>query len=81
MPGIIKINSNGRFRREHVESCPSTTKNISTTTKPMATKLGRMMTYHERLPFKKSHYPLITRQFKMVISAGPEYLWSSNMVR
>ena len=28
--------------------------------RPMGTKLGKMMTYYERLPFLKSHYCLIT---------------------
>lgn len=28
--------------------------------RPMDTKLGKIMTYYERLPFLKSHYPLIT---------------------
>ena len=26
----------------------------------MATKLGKVVTYHERIPYKKSHDPLIT---------------------
>ena len=40
---------------EHVESCSSTTKNISTTTISMFTKLGKAVTYHEGLSPIKSH--------------------------
>ena len=28
MQGAVKINSNSRFKQEHVESCPSTIKNF-----------------------------------------------------
>ena len=41
MPCALEIYSNGESKRGHVESSPLTKKNISTTTIPMATKLGR----------------------------------------
>ena len=44
---------------EHVEFCSSTTKNISTIIILMVTKLGRMGTFLEGDPHKKSHDPLI----------------------
>ena len=37
MPGDVEISINGGFKQEHVGSCRSTTKNI-TTTMPMASK-------------------------------------------
>ena len=60
---------------------------ISTTTKPMATKFGRVVTYHERLPPIKSHDPLtkwpfeITWQTKIILSLLPECLRPPNLVR
>ena len=54
---------------------------ISTTRVPMATKLGRTVTYFERLLTIKSFYPLITWsckvtwQTKIIIFPQPECLW------
>ena len=39
MPCALEMYSNGGSKRGHVESSPSTKKNISTTAIPMATKL------------------------------------------
>ena len=55
-PCPLEINNNGGLKREHLESSPSATKN--TTTIPMATKLGRRITYLDRLLSIKSHNPL-----------------------
>ena len=58
---------------------------ISTLTLPMATKLGRIMTYLERLLARKSHVPLVmwsckmTRQTKIIISPQPQCLWPRNL--
>ena len=54
---VLQLKSNGDLS-EHVKSCSSTT--ISTTTMPIVTKLGRVMSYYERLPSLKSYNPLIT---------------------
>ena len=45
-PCALEINSNGGFKRDHVEPCYQR-HSISTTTLPMSTKLGRMVTYLE----------------------------------
>ena len=58
MECALKMNSNGGSKWEHVESCPSITRKI--TTMPMATKLSKRMIYHEELPPIKSHDLLIT---------------------
>ena len=54
-PCPLETNSNDGFKQEHVESCSSTTKKtFSTTIVPMATKLGKVVTYREGLPSIKS---------------------------
>ena len=66
MPNGFKpcpLDSNDGFKREHVELSPSMwnyERIISTTIMPMATKLGKVVTYHEWLPPIKSHDSLIT---------------------
>ena len=84
-PCTLEINSNGEFKREHVESYSLTTKkHISTTAMPMATKRGRVATDHEGLPPMKSHYPLITWfceitwQTETLISLLSLCLWPPN---
>ena len=58
---------------------------ISTFTIPMATKIGRLVTYNEELSFKELPYPLMTRlcdftwQTKIIISPLPQYLWPLNV--
>ena len=58
---------------------------ISTTTVPMVTKLGRMVTYLDGLLPIKSHDPLITCcceimwQPKIIISLLPQCLWPYNL--
>ena len=61
-----------------------TTKNhISTTTKPMSTKLGKVVGYG--LPPINSHNPLnmcskeVTRQSKTIISPPSQCLWSQDL--
>ena len=75
----LEINSNGGFKRGHVDSCPSATKNMS----PLPpTKLGWVVTYQEGLPPIKSHDPLIIWfckiiwQTKIIITPLPKWLWS-----
>ena len=50
----------------------------STTRVPMATKLGRMITYLDGLLPIKSHDPLITCSCK-IISPIPQCLWPPNL--
>ena len=65
IPCALEIYSNGGVKQEHVESCPSTTKNISTTTMPMASKLwGWWLTLRDNLPIKL-HDALITWSCKI----------------
>ena len=58
---------------------------LSTTTMPMATKLGRVVTYHEVLPPIKSCNPLtawsckITWQTKTITFPLPQCLWRLNL--
>ena len=58
---------------------------LSTTTMPMATKLGRVATYHEVLPPIKSCNPStawsckITWQTKTITSPLPQCLWRLNL--
>ena len=59
MSCALEINSNGGIKGGYVESCPSTTKNISTTTMPMVTKRGSVVTYHEWFLPSQPHDPLI----------------------
>ena len=53
----LEVNSNGALLREHVKSSYSETKKyfISTSAMSMATKFGKVVTYHEGLPHIKSH--------------------------
>ena len=51
----FRDNGNGGFKQEHVESCPSTTKNISTTTMSISTKRSMLVIYHEGFPPMTSH--------------------------
>ena len=57
---------------------------ISTTAMPLATKLGRMLTYLEEFLLIRSDYPLIawsceiTCQIKSFISPLPQCLWPPN---
>ena len=59
---------------------------IFTITVPMATKLGRMVTYLNGLLTIKSHYALVTWsciimwQTKIIISLLPQCLWPPNLV-
>ena len=56
-PCPLEINGNGRFQREHLESSSSATKN---TISPLPQcRIGRTVTYHDRLQSIKSHDPLI----------------------
>ena len=53
---------------------------ISTITVSMATKLGKMVTFNEGLPWRNSHSPVITWYSEITgqtknISLLPEYLW------
>ena len=62
MPSALEINGNGGnggSEQEHVESCPLTTTHIiyPLPTILMASKLGRVVTYHEGLPPKKNFWP------------------------
>ena len=66
---------------EHVESWSWTTKNISTTTIPMATELNGVVTYNEVLPSTKLHHPSIMWQIKNVRFPLVQNQISSNMVR
>ena len=63
-PFPLEINSNGGLKRGYVESCTQSLKisyiYLIITTMPMATKLGRVVAYHEELPPVKSHDFLIT---------------------
>ena len=77
----LEINGNGGLKRGHVESCSSTTINISNATIPVVTKLGRVLTYHVGLPPIKLHDLLITRlaksrdKLKSLLNPLPEWLW------
>ena len=53
----LEVNSNGALLREHVKSSYSETKKyfISTSAMSMATKFGKVVTYHDGLPHIKSH--------------------------
>ena len=52
----------------------------------LATKLDRMVTYHEELPPVKSHDPLITLhyeiawQYETIISPLPHCVWPTKLV-
>ena len=80
-----EINSNGGFKQKHVESCSSATaKHIVTTTLSMATKLNKVVTYHEGLPLIKWHDPVtwsckITWKTKTIITPLPQCLWPWNL--
>ena len=67
----FRDNISGRLKQEHLESSSSTTKNISTTTMSMATKLGRLTM---RLPPIKSQDPLITLSFERTWQAKTSLL-------
>ena len=58
---------------------------ITTTTRPMATKLGKVVTYYKKLQPNKSQNLLntwsreVTWQIKNILSPLPQYLWLSNL--
>ena len=52
---------------------------IFTTTVPMATKLGCIVTYLDGLLSLKSNDPLITWQTKVIKSLRPQHLWPPNL--
>ena len=76
-PCPLEIKSNSGLRREHLESSSSATENVTITTATIATKLDKVVTYHEGVPPIKSHDPLITWfseitwQTKIIISPLP----------
>ena len=59
----IEINSNGGLKLESYSS--NNWKHISSTTIPITTKLGGVVTYHEGLSPIKSNDPLIMLSFKI----------------
>ena len=83
----FRDNRYGGYKRQHIESCSSTTKKhfISNTAMHMSTKLTKEVTYHERLLPIKSHDLLvmwscdITWQTKTIISPLPLDLWLTNV--
>ena len=84
MSCALEINSNGGIKGGYVESCPSTTKNISTTTMPMVTKRGSVVTYHEWFLPSQPHDPLITWSCEITwqtkfITPLPEWRQPSNL--
>ena len=46
---------------------------------PMATTLDRMVTYIEKDPSVKSHYPLMTWSCEVTVKRKPLYLHSATM--
>ena len=54
---------------KHVECCSPTIKEIISLLPPClkATKLGKVVTYHEGLPSIKSHNPFITKSCEVVL--------------
>ena len=58
--------NNGGFKREHEELYSSTIQGIISTAMSMATKLYRVVAYHEGLPSIKSHNPMVTKFGRMV---------------
>ena len=67
-PCALEINSNDGFKQGHVESYPSTNKNIMfplPQCMPLATKLSRLVTFEESLPPMKSHFPWIRWFFEI----------------
>ena len=86
VPYVICLGmNNGGFKREHEEPYSSTIQGIISTAMSMATKLYRVVTYHEGLPSIKSHNPLITWSYEITWEAGSilsplrQYLWLPNL--
>ena len=71
LPWHITLSSR-RLSRSH-------DKNISPATVPLATKLGKMVTYLKGLPSLKTHDTLITWQTKTIISPLLQSLWPPNL--